>query len=949
MKRLWVVACLVIGIVSVFGGFSSPKFIYAAKAEYLAAGNTLLASIINTSLISTYNKKQRDENILDFNQLKLLISSHQASDPSGIGDQAFQKNVLSDFKAYLQDRSISQTDNEVLGVISKINSDVTAIDSKLITNSLGTVTVKSAADIQDSSVLGPALGPPRGTETVNNTNCSFFITSSFTDCISAGVEWLIKNTLLELAGFLVWAAANLFNYAVQVGILHFADWATPALYPIWVIIRQIVSLLIVFVGLYLGFMYILGKDEKFAKYIPWVIMFALFVNFSYPLTRVAIDLSNIVSLNLYSNAVGSAALNAGISDPTSAGAIIVDKLGLGGLAASATKSTADGALLGAINSIPGALAAVAFLLYAAYILFIVTGIIVMRTAVLVFLTVASPILLVDSVLPMLGDQAQKLRKIFFEQLMVAPIFMLMLSLTLKFLTVFSGSGGPLGAGTGVGKLAQGGSITSFFNIIMMLVMLHIMIKVTKATAGEIGNFATTAMGKVGGFGLGMATGGLAGVGRQAGGRLAQYAENKGWVSRNPDSVTGRISSTLKNSSFDLRNSKVIAQGAGAIGFGSGLLGVGMGSGSAKTYQASKEKRERGQATAVESINKDADKKFKTTYQEDVYNDDNTIKYRKGEVDKDAVVKRADFIQKEAGKARFLTKEQHAKLIQPEVDSQSESTLAEYKKIKTTTEKKEYTTQLEKDLIDLRKSDPTMKNAQTQAVTRALFEINKQKKESEVVMLENLERYKHMAEDKQRNYYANMGVNERKDFDVLLQENGLAIPTLKTTTTTPRQPQQSVRETSVKMQLNTAPSALDTSGVLTSPASASATPIIQTRGTSEPLDIDLSQPFKLEEVSTEDFAQKIAAKRAAAQKISFGAVRNEMNSNKEIMTLSVPGVVIPSTTTSAPKTPAANSSQNNNPQPPQASSGEETPITPTTPKGNSPAGTAATPEKVAEHA
>ena len=127
---------------------------------------------------------------------------------------------------------------------------------------------------------------------------------SLFDCINGAISWIIKNTLLQIAGFLLWLTANMFNYSVQIGVLQFANWVPEGIYPIWLIVRQIVSLVIVFIGLYLGFMYILGKDEKFQKYIPWVIMFALFVNFSYPITRTMVDISNVISLNIYASAVG---------------------------------------------------------------------------------------------------------------------------------------------------------------------------------------------------------------------------------------------------------------------------------------------------------------------------------------------------------------------------------------------------------------------------------------------------------------------------------------------------------------------------------------------------------------------------------------------------------------------------------------------------------------------
>jgi hypothetical protein len=363
----------------------------------------------------------------------------------------------------------------------------------------------------------------------------------------------------------------MFNYAIRIGILEFSRWAPDALYPIWIIVRQIISLIVVFAGLYLGFLYILGdKDGKFEKYIPWVVMFGLFVNFSYPLARTAIDISNIVSLNIYASTVGGDVLTGAIQSKDTAGALIMNKLGLQGLVMSAVDQTTvkeKAGMLGSIDSIPGSLLAVVYVFYASYIFFMVTAIMATRTLVLVLITIASPLLLVDSILPMLGERAKWLRKIFIEQLAVGPVFMILFALTLKFLDVFSGMK-PASSGSDI-------TITTFFNLLIMIIMLHVMITVTKDIAGKTGAFATDLMGKFGGFGLGVASGGAGFLARRGVGRAVNFAKDRGWVSKDPDSVSGRIANTLTSSTFDLRNSSVIAGGLQKAGLSSkGVMGVG---------------------------------------------------------------------------------------------------------------------------------------------------------------------------------------------------------------------------------------------------------------------------------------------------------------------------------------------------------------------------------------
>ncbi len=534
------------------------------------------------------------------------------------------------------------------------------------------------ADIQASiDAANGQTGTANGNRTANaqiakkeSAPACFSLTQfSMGACISDFVQWIIKNTLMQFAGFLLWITSNMFSYVIQVGILEFKNWASDALYPLWTLVRQIVSLGVVFVGLYLGFMYILGRADTFARYIPWVLMFALFVNFSYPVARFAVDVSNIISLNIYAAAFSNEALN-GTSN-ASAGAVIMNRLGLQELVMAATtvenSSVAATNLIKGVNSVPAALLTVVFILYAAYVFFMATAILAIRTASLVFLTIASPFLFIDSVLPVLGDRAQQIRKIFFEQLAVAPIFMLLIALTTKFMLVFSE--GPLKAG-GSSLPSDGASIAVFFNILMMIIMLHITLKITKSVAGTLGQYATDAMGKVGGFAMGAATGGAGLLARNSLGRLAMKARDSKWVTNNQDSLVGRrvydMSNSLAKSSYDLRNSSVIAGGMKRAG-------MGMGQGRTAGYEEAMEKRRQDIL--------DRGSRIKTRYESNVEDENGNILHRKGDVDKEADSAYDRYIT-EGGGSVFMSQEQRKlarEALGKQASERSEKEIAEAKK------------------------------------------------------------------------------------------------------------------------------------------------------------------------------------------------------------------------------------------------------------------------------
>lgn len=588
----------------------------------------------------------------------------------------------------------------------------------------------------------------------------FAASQSFTDCIDKFVSWIIKNTFLQLAGFVLWLTANMLNFSVNIGILQFSKWAPDSLYPIWAVIRQIVSLFVVFAGLWLGFMYIIGKGEEFKKYVPWIILFGLFVNFSYPLTRSLIDLSNVISLNVYSSSLGAGALTTpppGSSQVNGPGAIIVSKMGLSGLIFSATKSTAESKnMLDSINSTPAALMVVVFVAYAAWVFFMATAILVARTAILVFLIVASPILFVDSIIPKLGDEAMKLRKLFFSQLVVAPIFMIMLALTLKFLDIF---GSNLQVGN-VANIGGPGAVGQFFNVLMMLIMLNITLKVTKSVSGTVGDFATKTIGQVGGFALGAATGGTGLIARQTIGRAALAARDSNWVKNNQDSFLGRraynMSNAFATSSFDARNSSFVKTNTDKIG-------LGMGMGAKLGYEATLENRNKDRMARYDRI--------ETRYKRNVYNEKTgELLHSEGDVNQEGMLAAARFKQKQgrnqaSGESFIADKDENAglkradrfvfnkkplgdefeKITNKEVEDSLTKIMAGFRTNKETgntrtkEEKGQYIKQIEAELENLKKVDPQLATAQGQALVKGLKQMGEAQERDEIAFRKEVDR------------------------------------------------------------------------------------------------------------------------------------------------------------------------------------------------------------------
>ncbi|MCX6757205.1 MAG: hypothetical protein NTW35_03610, partial [Candidatus Nomurabacteria bacterium] len=439
----------------------------------------------------------------------------------------------------------------------------------------------------------------------NSTNaCTSLANSSFLGCITEGFIWFIKSVVLNIVGFFLWMSANLLNFAMYHGVFEFKKFAPDDIYNIWLVVRQIISLFVFFTGLFVGFMAIIGKSEEFKKYIAFLVVFGLFVNFSYPIVRVFVDVSNVVSLQIYQTALGKEVLADNPSGDSTAGGRIMNSLGLQGLVASATSLSTAGnnnGFISQVTSLPGAIAVVGFVGYAAYIFFMAAFLIIVRTALLVCIIIASPILLVDTIVPALGEKAKWLRGMFVSQLFVAPVFTIMLALTLKFLAIFSANNTSPSALSSTGT----SSVTVFFNLIMMLVMLHIMLKVTKAVAGGVGDTVTNWAGKAGGLGTGLALGaGAATFGFATRNTVGRFAKNMG----DKDFGGGVLGNLTKDAFKGMGGAKYDLRNLSATGAIAGTLGItGMGKGAEKGYDKNREDYEKETYERASEIKDDGER------------------------------------------------------------------------------------------------------------------------------------------------------------------------------------------------------------------------------------------------------------------------------------------------------------------------------------------------------
>jgi hypothetical protein len=383
---------------------------------------------------------------------------------------------------------------------------------------------------------------------------------------------------------------------------------------------------------------------------------------------------------------------------------------------------------------------------------------------------------------------------------------------MKFLLVFSE--GPLKANI---SQTGGDPVGVFFNILMMTIMLHLTLKITKDVSGKLGEFATEKMGKVGGFAVGAATGGAGLLARGSIGKLAMKARDSKWVTNNQDSFLGRrmydMSNSLSKSSFDLRNSSVIAGGMQKAG-------LGMGKGRTAGYEEAMEARKKDILARGARI--------KTRYERDI-TDPKTgqIVHRKGDVDMEAELA-LDRYTARGGGSLFMAKDElngygnrkgvrellgeqadaESKKRIDEAKSKSEQDVQTYSSIKkdplnrdkmgvTEEERKDkFRVMLRHELDDLKKVDPSLQGQQAQSLIQTLQKID-DKRSAELV-----EKYNKTNDpaEKQRVMYdikSELAAIQTRDGDLESHEARALLGTLQSIEDINKKAQQALEEQAQK--------------------------------------------------------------------------------------------------------------------------------------------------------
>ncbi|OGG47753.1 hypothetical protein A2761_02595 [Candidatus Kaiserbacteria bacterium RIFCSPHIGHO2_01_FULL_51_33] len=299
-----------------------------------------------------------------------------------------------------------------------------------------------------------------------------------------GILWLLQVASASL----VYIAIYVFDYVIAftVGNNFLADpGAVLAIENGWKIVRDTTNLFFIFALLTIAIATILRVSGYGMKaLLPRLIIVALLINFSLPITRVVIDASNLVA-NQFNNSM-IAATNATAGTRPSVGTTLLSRMGVKDMFGSIPTAKLDRG-----NTAIILILQITLNLITAWVFFMGAFVLIARLIAFVFLMVLSPAAFFFAILPKTRKHFDRWLTTLVSQAAVAPLFVFLITV----IVIVANSGFIVGAQSKIPGFneqgEQGFAVNAFFNWAVIVGLLYIAVRVTKDLSGELGAAVTS--------------------------------------------------------------------------------------------------------------------------------------------------------------------------------------------------------------------------------------------------------------------------------------------------------------------------------------------------------------------------------------------------------------------------------------------------------------------------
>ena len=359
----------------------------------------------------------------------------------------------------------------------------------------------------------------------------------------------LSGMLIGIAGWILWAAASLFdavinNFVLQMGALITGGNTNgiaigESIDKTWSIVRDLVNLTFIFGLVYVGLRTILNVGTDTKKLLASILIGALLVNFSLFISKIVIDVSNITATEIYQQmGIGEYARTDELKS-LSTSEVFMARMGLVNLVSVSSQSAKlvtkyKGNIADTDNFIMFVIGANIFILVAAFVFAAGAILLAIRFGFLIILMILSPLAFAAAVFPGISGWSTWWWKSLFTQAFFAPAYLFMLYITLF---IADGYQSQMGNFDGIfmnvdGVFQQGFTTAAFFVITIVMMVASLLIA---KNMGAVGASRAVALG---GFLANSARRGTQGIaGRYIIGKpmnaLDQSLERRGLSSTNP--------------------------------------------------------------------------------------------------------------------------------------------------------------------------------------------------------------------------------------------------------------------------------------------------------------------------------------------------------------------------------------------------------------------------------
>lgn len=375
--------------------------------------------------------------------------------------------------------------------------------------------------------------------------------------------WLVATKfVLQISAEFANLSASLFDFSTQKFVLQIStmfknDDGTDGefIYGGWSVIRDLANIAAFFGAVYTGFRYITGSDSlDFKKAVTKLILYSILVNFSFPIAKFLIDISNVISLQIYG---GITEYTAGANELSKK---VLSSMNLNSLISQVGSANPNFKGFSTFTlmwlSIVYLLAAFGVFLYASLMILV-------RSFILLACVILSPLMFLNFAFPKLTELHEKWRENFFGQLFFAPVLMFGFWLSFILLQAATLDTTPV-SGQAADSLTSYANVASLINMLLAIISLFVTVKLASSISGGAGKSIS---GMVGGgmknLGLAATTGGAGLAFRGTVGRMGSAMASSNWVKNTgkENGATRRMAASLasgagnKMSSYKLAGTK----------------------------------------------------------------------------------------------------------------------------------------------------------------------------------------------------------------------------------------------------------------------------------------------------------------------------------------------------------------------------------------------------------